>query len=78
MGRNIYRDYPTRKLPENDSQLKHIFRKYDGYIIDTTGNRKRILDIVNDSKNYLYKDIRGNECSARIMIIPKHGLEPDI
>jgi len=57
---------PKITLPENDSQLKHIFRKDDGHIIDTPENIKRILDVANDSKNYLGKDIRGNEWYAKI------------
>lgn len=33
---------PKITLPENNFQLKHIFRRNDGHIIDTPENRKNL------------------------------------
>ena len=52
-------------LPENDAQLKHIFREGNGHIIDTPDNRSKILNVANDKKNYLGKDARGNDWYAK-------------
>lgn len=49
------------KLPENDSQLKHIFRKSRGHLEDSPGNRKALLELANDMKCHVGKDIRGND-----------------
>ena len=54
------------KLPENESQLKHIFRDGEGHIPDTPENRKRILKVANNSDNYLGKDARGNDWYAKV------------
>ena len=47
------------KLPKDDSQLKHIFRKERGHLEDSPQNRQRIIDLVNDLKYYGGKDQRG-------------------
>ena len=52
-------------LPENDAQLKHIFREGNGHIIDTPDNRSKILNVANDKKNYLGRDARGNDWYAK-------------
>ena len=48
------------KLPENDSQLKHIFRDSPGHLLDTSENRKMLLDLANDSKYHIGKDVSNN------------------
>ena len=45
------------KLPKNDSQLKHIFRDEEGHLKDTPENRKILLDLANDTKYHIGKDI---------------------
>ena len=52
-------------LPENNAQLKHIFREGNGHIIDTPDNRSKILNVANDKKNYLGRDARGNDWYAK-------------
>ena len=54
------------KLPKNDSQLKHIFRDEDGHLKDTPENRKMLLDLANDDKYHMGKDMYGNEWHIRI------------
>ncbi len=44
------------KLPEKDSQLKHIFRKTDGHLPDTLENRKLLEDVANNEGNYAGTD----------------------
>ncbi len=53
-------------LPDNDAQLKHIFRKEDGHLPDTPENRKLLLDLANDSTAHAGKDLRGLDWNARI------------
>ena len=47
------------KLPKNESQLKHIFRNEEGHLKDTQENRKMLLDLANDTKYHVGKDLRG-------------------
>lgn len=49
------------KLPPNESQLKHIFRKAPGHMEDTRENRALLLEVANDTKCHIGKDGRGNE-----------------
>ena len=49
------------KLPKNDSQLKHIFRKTKGHLADTSKNRKTLLDLANDESHYKGKDALGRK-----------------
>jgi RHS repeat-associated protein len=48
------------KIPDNNSQTGHIFRKDDGHIADTPANRKLLENTANDERNYLGKDMFGN------------------
>lgn len=49
------------KLPESDSQIKHIFRNAKGHLEDTPENRKLLLDLANNTEYHAGKDSRGNE-----------------
>ena len=53
-------------FPENESQLKHIFRNKEGHFLDTSENRETVLDVANNRDNYLGVDSRGNDWYARI------------
>ncbi len=53
------------KLPKNDSQLKHIFRKDEGHLQDTPENRKLVSDLANDLHYYVGKDKFGNDWHIR-------------
>ena len=59
------------RLPTNDSQLKHIFRKSKGHLCDTPKNRKTIVDLVNDESNYRGTDKDG--CKWYIKIAKNGG-----
>lgn len=50
------------KFPEQEAQLKHIFRDANGHLPDTPANRQKILDVANNPKNYL--GVRGNSWYA--------------
>ena len=54
------------KLPENDSQLKHIFRNKEGHLKDTPENRKMLLDLANDTKYHKGFDRYGNDWNVRL------------
>lgn len=54
------------KLPKNDSQLKHIFRDSPGHLLDTPENRKMLLDLANNPKYHVGKDMW--ECEWHIRI----------
>lgn len=54
------------KLPENDSQLKHIFRDEEGHLIDTPDNRKLLQELANDESAHVKKDSRGLDWNVRI------------
>lgn len=49
------------RLPENDAQLKHIFRKSEGHLEDSPGNRQLLQDLANDMKHHAGKDIHGKD-----------------
>ena len=53
------------KMPENEAQLKHIFRDDEGHLPDTPENRQIISDLANDVKCYAGKDKYGNEWHVR-------------
>ncbi|MBD5459384.1 MAG: hypothetical protein HDR26_00345, partial [Lachnospiraceae bacterium] len=53
-------------FPEDEAQIKHIFRDKEGHILDTPENRKKILDVANDPDNYIGKDGWGNDWYAKI------------
>ena len=54
------------KLPKDDSQLKHIFRKSKkgGHLLDTPENRKLILELANNPKHYIGVDSIGRHWYA--------------
>ncbi len=52
------------RLPKNDSQLKHIFRKKRGHLLDTNQNRKKLYMLAQDEKNYMNTDARGHRWYA--------------
>ncbi len=69
------------KLPDNDSQLKHIFRKAPGHLEDTPGNRKMLQELANDSKYHKDKDSRGNdwhykelEDGSQLWVVSRNGI----
>ena len=49
------------RLPENDAQLKHIFRKSEGHLEDSPGNRQLLQELANDMKHHAGKDIHGKD-----------------
>ena len=54
------------KLPQNDAQIKHIFRNKIGHLSDSIENRDMILNVANDKGNFLGKDSYGNSWYAQI------------
>lgn len=59
-------DNLANKFPQNDSQIKHIFRPKEGHLSDTPENRKLIETTANDPANYKGKDKYGNEWYSRM------------
>ena len=57
----------NNKLPKDDSQLKHIFRKARGHLEDSLQNRQKIMDLANDPKCFGGKDRRGLDWYFRIL-----------
>lgn len=53
-------------LPQNDSQIKHIFGDRDGHLPDTPENRKALVDLANNSSKYVGKDSYGNSWNVEI------------
>ena len=51
-------------FPEQEAQLRHIFRNKTGHIEDTSENRRKILEVTGNKRNYLGKDSRGNDWYA--------------
>lgn len=49
------------KFPDNDAQLKHIFRKARGHLEDTPENRKLLQDLANDARYHAGKYTHGND-----------------
>ena len=49
-----------------EKNIKHIFRSKPGHLIDTQANRKLILEVAGDSKNFLGVDKHGNSWHAKI------------
>ncbi|CAL7959830.1 hypothetical protein MIDIC_150002 [Alphaproteobacteria bacterium] len=52
---------------ENDAQIKHIFRNDEGHVLDTPENRQKILDTVNDEKNFVKTDALGMKHYSKIL-----------
>jgi len=53
------------KLPENDAQLKHIFRNDEGHLPDTPENRKLLVELANDKKAFVGKDKWKNDWNIK-------------
>ena len=53
-------------LPNNSSQLKHIFGNRKGHVPDTPDNRQKLVDLANDSSKHLGKDKYGNSWHSEI------------
>ncbi|MBQ7523385.1 MAG: hypothetical protein IJT07_02565 [Oscillospiraceae bacterium] len=53
-------------LPQNDSQIKHIFTNKDGHLPDTPENRQLIFDLANDSSKFVGIDAYGTSWHAVI------------
>ncbi len=47
------------RLPSNDSQIKHIFRKKENHFPDTKENRSRLEHLANDESKYIGTDAKG-------------------
>lgn len=54
------------KLPEDESQLKHIFREAKGHLVDTPQNRKMLLELANDKSSHVGKDSRGLDWNVKL------------
>ena len=53
------------KMPKQRSQIMHIMRESEGHLADTPHNRKIIVDITNDKKNFLGLNKHGNEVYSK-------------
>ena len=58
------KDKIPQSLPENESQLKHIFSEREGHLSDTSANRKLLTDLANDDRKFIGKDKYGNSWNA--------------
>lgn len=66
---NIPDEFKGRiKLPENDSQIKHIFEEREGHLPDTPENRKMLTELANDEHFHVGKDMYGNDWHTRIKV----------
>lgn len=54
-------------LPSNSSQLGHIFRNDVGHLPDTPVNRQLLVDITNNSENFVGVDRFGNDVYTTIL-----------
>lgn len=46
-------------LPRNKAQMRHIFRKGKGHLVDTPKNRRTISDLINAESSYKGTDKNG-------------------
>ncbi len=56
---------PTISSQFFEKNLKHIFRKAPGHLIDTPANRKILLEVAGNSENFLGVDKYGNAWHAK-------------
>lgn len=54
------------ELPQNDAQTKHIFRKQEGHLEDTSINRELLVNLANDEDCHIGKDCRGLDWHIKI------------
>ncbi len=52
-------------LPNNDDQLKHIFRDVDGHLTDNPVNRSMLVELSTDKEHFLGCDRFGLEWYAK-------------
>jgi hypothetical protein len=65
-AKNIIQNAAQTTLSKGDAQ--HIFRdKVGHFIVDTPTNRKILLDVVNDQKNFLGADQHGTHWFSKII-----------
>jgi len=53
------------RIPNNDSQINHIFQNKEGHLPDTPGNRRLLENTANNKSNYLGSDKYGNDWYAK-------------
>lgn len=53
------------KLPQDPSQLDHIFGNREGHLPDTPGNRDALVNLANDNSNLWGKDKYGNNWNVK-------------
>ena len=53
------------EFPTQPSQLKHMFRKSDGHLIDTPRNRSKIKKMTENKRYYKGPDKDGNDCYSK-------------
>ena len=54
------------ELPENDSQIKHIFGNREGHLPDTPENRNTLIELANNSSAFIGKDMYGNSWNVSV------------
>ena len=63
----ILSEATENSLPENVSQLSHIFRDDVGHLPNTPENKLFLLNLVNNPRNHLGPDSRGNQWYAQTL-----------
>jgi N-acetylneuraminic acid mutarotase len=64
IGSVISKRASTQAIVFYEKNIPHIFRNAPGHLPDTPANRKLILDVASNRKNYYGKDMFGNEWYA--------------